>query len=223
MARPVELLLTRNVENLGIVGDIVQRPTAREREPAVWSSSSQRADNFMSAVLRVQGDPASYQRAAQDAVLAARADIPIYYPMPLTKVASDAMWSQRFFGGLFTSFAGIALFLAAIGIYGVMTYSIARRSKELGIRLALGAAPAQILRLVMGQGLRLAACGIGAGLILAALAGQALAAVLYGISAWNPLVYSAVALLLTLVAALATFLPAWRATRIDPATALRGE
>jgi putative ABC transport system permease protein len=149
--------------------------------------------------------------------------------LPLNRIRSmddvvhESIAATRLLSLVTLLFAGAALLLATIGIYGVMAYSVARRAKELGIRLALGAAPAQILRLVMGQGLRLAACGIGAGLILAALAGQALAAVLYGISPWNPLVYSAVALLLTLVAALATFLPAWRATRIDPATALRGE
>jgi ABC-type antimicrobial peptide transport system permease subunit len=149
--------------------------------------------------------------------------IPLNRIRSMDDVVHESIAASRLLSLVTLLFAGAALLLATIGIYGVMAYSVARRAKELGIRLALGAAPAQILRLVMGQGLRLAACGIGAGLILAALAGQALAAVLYGISPWNPLVYSAVALLLTLVAALATFLPAWRATRIDPATALRGE
>jgi ABC-type antimicrobial peptide transport system permease subunit len=141
----------------------------------------------------------------------------------MEEVVNESIAASRLRSLITLLFAAAALLLASIGIYGVMAYSVSRRATELGIRLALGASPTQILRLVMGQGLRLTALGIGAGILLAAIAGQALATVLYGVSAWNPIVYAAVALLLTLVAALATFVPAWRATRIDPATALRAD
>ncbi|MBI5767112.1 MAG: ABC transporter permease [Verrucomicrobia bacterium] len=208
---------------VGLVGDVTQRPTQREREPAVWVSSAQRPDNFMSAVMRVPGDPASYQRAAQDAVLAARADIPIYYAMPMTKVASDAMWSQRFFSGLFTSFAGIALFLAAIGIYGVMACSVSQRTQEIGVRMALGAQPGAVVAMILRQGLRLVGLGLALGFVGAWFAAQLLTTVLYGISPHDPPTFALVPLLLALVALAACYLPSRRATLIDPITALRAE
>ena len=102
-----------------------------------------------------------------------------------------------------------------------MAYSVTRRTAEIGIRLALGASPGQILRLVMQQSLTLVGLGILTGIVLAAGLGSALASLLYGISAWSPFVYGAVAVLLALVAGVATLIPAWRATQIDPAIALR--
>jgi len=208
---------------VGVVGDIVQRPSARTPEPSVWFATAQKPDNFMSAVLRVQGDPAGYQRAAQDAVIAARSDIPIYYPNPLTQVARETMWSQRFFGGLFASFAGIALFLAAIGIYGVMAYSVSQRTQEIGVRMALGAEPAAVVAMMLRQGLRLVGLGLACGFACAWFAAQLLASVLYGVSPHDPPTFALVPLLLAAVALLACWLPSRRATLIDPITALRAE
>jgi putative ABC transport system permease protein len=120
-------------------------------------------------------------------------------------------------------FAAAALLLASIGIYGVMAYSVSRRTTEIGIRLALGASGGQILAMVMRQGMALVLAGILSGIVLVGALGRALSSLLYGISAWSPVVYLGVALLLSLVAGLATAIPAWRATRIDPAIALRQE
>jgi putative ABC transport system permease protein len=208
---------------VGVVGNIVQRPSARIAEPSIWFAAAQKPDNFMSAVLRVQGDPLSYQRAAQDAIIAARSDIPIYYANALTTVAREAMWSQRFFGGLFASFAGIALFLAAIGIYGVMAYSVSQRTQEIGVRMALGAQPRTVVVMMLRQGLRLVGLGLAAGFACAWFAAQLLASVLYGISPHDPPTFTLVPLLLALVALLACYLPSRRATRIDPMVALRAE
>jgi len=208
---------------VGVVGDIMQRPSDRHPDAAVWLPLAQHPDNFMSAVLRVQGDPAGYARAAADAVLATRGDIPIYYPLPLAKVASDAMWSQRFFGGLFASFAVLALFLAALGIYGVMAYSVSQRTQEIGVRMALGAEPRVVVTMMLRQGLRLVALGLALGFAGAWFSAQLLSSLLYGVSPHDPPTFAAVPALLAAVALVACWLPSRRATRIDPIVALRAE
>ena len=149
------------------------------------------------------------------------ANIPLNRIRPMQDVVLESIAASRVRSLVTAFFAGAALLLASIGIYGVMAYSVSRRTSEIGIRLALGASPGQILRLVMQQSLTLVGLGIGTGIVLAAALGSALASVLYGISAWSPLVYLAVALLLAMVAGVATLIPALRATRIDPAVALR--
>ena len=208
---------------VGVVGNIVQRPAARESEPSVWGAAAQGPDNFMSCVMRVQGDPAGYARAAQDAVLAARSGIPIYYPLPLAKVATDAMWSQRFFGGLFVSFGVLALFLAALGIYGVMAYSVSQRTQEIGVRMALGADPGLVVAMMLRQGLRLVAIGLALGFIGAWFTAQLLASLLHGVQPHDPPTFALVPLLLAAVALAACYLPSRRATLIDPLVALRAE
>jgi len=107
--------------------------------------------------MRVQGDNAAYQYPAQNAILAARPGIPIYAAAPLAKLASDAIWNQRLLGGVLASFAGVALFLAAPGIYGVMAYSVAQRTQEIGVRMALGAAPGAVGWMMLRQGMLLVA------------------------------------------------------------------
>ncbi len=208
---------------VGVVGDILQEPSARRHDPSMWCAMAQVPDNFMNGVMRVEGDPAGYQRAAQDAVIAARSDIPIYYPFPLTKVASDSMWSQRFFGGLFVSFACIALFLASLGIYGVMSYSVAQRTQEIGVRMALGAEPSAVVSMMLRQGLRLVVIGLVLGFIGAWIAAQSLASLLYGVSPHDPPTFAAVPLLLAAVALAACWLPSRRATLVPPVIALRSE
>jgi len=208
---------------VGVVGDVTQRPNTRTPEPAVWVAVAQSPDNFLSAVMRVQGDPASYQRAAQDAILAARSDVPIYNPAPMAKIAADGLWAQRFFGGLFASFAGIALFLAALGIYGVMAYNVAQRTQEIGVRMALGAAPGTVVAMILRQGVWLVLAGLGLGFIGAWFAAQLLAGLLHGVSPHDPPTFAAVPALLAAVALLACWLPSRRATLIDPIIALRAD
>ncbi len=208
---------------VGVVGDVLQRPGSRTPVPALWAPVAQDSASFLSAVMRVKGDPASYQRAAQDAVIAARADIPIYQPAPMTKVASDAMWSERFFGGLFVAFGALALFLAALGIYGVMAYSVAQRTQEIGVRMALGAQPGAVVSMILRHGLRLVGLGLVLGFVIAWFAAQLLTSILHGISPHDPPTFALVPLLLAAVALLACYLPSRRATLIDPITALRAE
>ena len=136
---------------------------------------------------------------------------------------ADMVWQRRLAGMLFLIFAALALTLAAIGIYGVMAYTVSQRTREIGIRIALGASPREVLRLIVGQGARLIALGLGIGLVVALLGSRLIHSLLYGISSANPLVYVSGLALLTAVALLACWLPARRATRVDPLQALRQE
>jgi putative ABC transport system permease protein len=121
------------------------------------------------------------------------------------------------------AFAAAALLLAALGIYGVVSYAVSRREREIGVRMALGAQAADVLRMVLREGLRLSLIGVGCGIAAALLLARLLHAFLYGVSPTDPLTYALVAILLALVAALASLLPARRATRVDPVVALRAE
>ncbi len=208
---------------IGIVGNISQRPADPEQDPAAWMPLLQNPDLFASAVMRVKGDPASYIRAAEDAVLQVRPDIPIYYAEPLTNIARKTLWRQRMFGGLFAGFAAIALFLAAIGIYGVMSYTVMQRTQEIGVRMALGAQRGEVITMVLRQGLRLVAMGLVVGFIGAWFAALTMTGLLHGIQPHDPPTFAFVPLLLSAVALLACYVPSRRATRIDPIVALRTE
>jgi putative ABC transport system permease protein len=131
--------------------------------------------------------------------------------------------TPRFRTGLVVSFAVVALLLAAIGLYGVVAYSVAERRQEIGVRIALGARRADVLRLVVGQGLGLAAAGVCVGLLGATLLTRTLSSLLFGVGAFDPPTLAAVSLLLLAVAGTASLLPARRASRIDPLIALRGD
>jgi len=136
---------------------------------------------------------------------------------------STATAPTRIGAVLLGAFGALALLLAAVGLYGVIAYSVSMRTREMGVRMALGAEPRDLLRLVMRQGGRLALVGIGAGAVLAALVGRVLGSLLYGVSALDPIAYVVAATVLLAVAALAAFVPALSAARLDPLRALRTE
>jgi ABC-type antimicrobial peptide transport system permease subunit len=141
----------------------------------------------------------------------------------MDQVLVESTARQNFNMLLLTIFAGLALLLAAIGIYGLMSYSVEQRLQEMGIRLALGARAGDLLRLVIGQGMKLAGIGLVVGLLAAFGLTRVIASLLFGVTATDPITYAAVTLILTAVAFLACFIPARRATRIDPLEALRYE
>jgi putative ABC transport system permease protein len=167
----------------------------------------------------------------QEAVLAAvkslvkemDANLPITHVAPLRSIVAESIWQPRLYALLFTVFAVVALTLAGVGIYGVMSYAVAARTNEIGVRMALGAQPRDVLQLVVGQGMTLALGGVGLGLLGAGLMTRLMKALLFNISTTDPLTFAGVALLLTLVALLACWIPARRATKVDPLIALRCE
>ena len=159
----------------------------------------------------------------QESLLSFDDQMVLYNPEAMTGIISDSLASRRFSMILLGGFAALALVLSAIGIYGVISYLAAQRTQEIGIRMALGAQRTQVLGMVLGQGLRVSAIGVAIGLSAALVLARLIANLLYGVKPHDPLTFAGVAALLTLVALGASYLPALRATRVDPVTALRYE
>jgi putative ABC transport system permease protein len=150
-------------------------------------------------------------------------DLPIYELMTMDQAISESVAQPRFYMMLLTAFAGVALVLAAIGIYGVISYAVSLRTRELGIRIALGATRERVVRLVLGQGLWLTVAGVAVGLGAAFWLTRALSSLLFGVGAMDPLTFLVVPVPLVGVALLASYLPARRAARVDPVIAMRAE
>jgi putative ABC transport system permease protein len=173
--------------------------------------------------LRTQGDPLQLSAPVRKLVQAIDPLQPIFSIQSMDRVVSDSVSDRRLNLLLLGIFAAVALLLASVGIYGVMSYSVEQRTREIGIRMALGAERRSVLRLIVGQGARLAAAGIGVGVIGAFALSRVMAGLLYGVSPTDPLTYVALAALLAAVAVAACAVPARRAVRVDPAVALRAE
>ncbi len=173
--------------------------------------------------LRASGDPRLLAPAVQRALAGAAPDLPYVGVRPLEDLVEPRYRPWRLGATVFGLFGGLALALAALGLYGVLAYTVAQRTQELGVRIALGALPGQVFGLVIGQGLRVAALGVALGVVFALAAGRVLASLLYGVSPYDPLVLAAAAGLLLAAAAVASWVPARRATKVDPMQALRSE
>ncbi len=177
----------------------------------------------MTLVLRTKVDPVALIPAMRKLVRDVDIDQPIFQVQTLDDMRSAGQASQRLVTSLLSSFAGVALLLAAIGIYGVIAFSVGQRTREFGIRMSLGARRMDVMNLVVGKGLLLAAAGIGVGLAGAFALTRLLSSLLFGVNATDPVTFAGVTALLALVAVAASFMPAWRATRVDPVIALRCE
>jgi putative ABC transport system permease protein len=214
------------LEVVGVVGTVRYAFDHDEPTGAFYVPHAQSGEKFMSVVVRTSvADPRGLLPAVRAEVLAVNKDMPTYNEKTLWEAIgdSDSVWLRRFFGSLFSGFAAVALLLASIGIYGVMAYSVAQRTQEIGVRMALGAQPREIIRMVVRQGIQLVGYGIGFGFLFAYGLAGFLAGTLYGVSPHDPPTFALVPLLLAGVSLLACYLPSRRATLIDPMLALRSE
>ena len=210
-------------EIVGVVGNVRYDSLIDEAPPAVYFPHPELAYPFMTFVLRTDGDPAAIAPAVQREIRALDPNQPISDVRTMEQVMSEAVSRSRFNTLLLALFAGLATLLSAVGIFGVMNYSVALRTREIGLRLAIGAQPRQVLLLVLRQGLLLTVIGLVLGLGASLALTRLLSGLLFGVTAVDASTFATISLLLVLVSLLACYLPARRAMRIDPMLALRYE
>jgi putative ABC transport system permease protein len=211
---------------VGVCGDVKHFGLDVPEQPAVYTPYAQSLQpwkRWMFLVVRGGSDPAELAGAVKAKVWGVDPQIPLTKVLTMEEVAAASVAGRRFQMALLGLFAGVALALAGVGLYGVIAYTVARRTHEIGVRMALGAQRRDILGLVVRQGLRLAAVGLAAGLAGALALTRLLAGLVYGVSTTDPATYAALSLFLLLVALLACLVPARRATKVDPMAALRYE
>ncbi|MGA7623072.1 MAG: ABC transporter permease [Candidatus Acidiferrales bacterium] len=206
---------------IGVVGDVKTDSLELQEAPHIYLSDFQ-APAYNSVIyLRTAGDPGTLGDAIRPEVEAVDPNVPVYAVRTMEDVIARSMAERRFALQILDFFAGVALLLAAIGIYGVMAYTFSQRRHEIGIRMALGAQPRDILRMALSEGMTLVAVGLGSGLVGALILTRFLRSMLYAVSPNDPLTFVALPALLAAVALLACFVPARRATQVDPLVALR--
>jgi predicted permease len=211
------------VEIVGVVGHLRHEGLDKDPRPQVYWPYPQRTQDRMAMVVRTSVAPASLTTAVRAAIREVDPDQPVYDVRPMTEVLERTLHGHWLNTVLVGAFAGMALLLASVGLYGVVSYLTAERQREFGVRVAVGATAVDVARLVVKQGLQRAAAGLVAGLVLSAVLTRALGAMLHGVSPLDATTYVAVAGLLTVVVLTASLLPAWRASRVDPTLALRQE
>ena len=208
-------------EIVGVVGDTKTGSLTGEGGMQIYVPHAQDSQwNFMGLVIRTAGDPAAFATTLRREVQALDKDQPIYNVRTMDDVVANSLGTRRVSMQLFAVFAIAALLLAAIGIYGVMAYSVTQRTQEIGIRMALGAQKSDVLALVIRQGMTLTVIGVVVGLAGAFALTRVIANLLFGVAATDPLTFVAIPLLLLFVALVACYLPARRAARLDPTIAL---
>lgn len=208
---------------VGVAGDVRHHGLAQPSEPEVYVPYAQASVETMVMVLRAAGDPAPLAEPARQAVWRLDPNIPLENVATVEALLDASVAEPRFRALMLNGFAFLALLLAAIGIYGLVSYAVEQRTRETGVRIALGARPRDVLGRVVGEGLGLAGLGAVVGLAGAWALGRVLSSFLFGVDATDPLTFSGVSALVILVALAASYLPARRAARVDPVEALRGE
>ncbi|HEY2907067.1 MAG TPA: ABC transporter permease [Vicinamibacterales bacterium] len=208
---------------VGVVPTMFSGDAAHPRVPAYFAPLSQHHSSFVSLIVQTSGPPMAVTQQVRQAVAQLNPDIPLYWVYSMDEAIARPLWYIRVFGTMFMVFGAIALFLAAIGLYAVMSFSVSRRTREVGIRMALGAQAGQVIRMMFRQGLIQLSAGIALGLLLAGVVGQATSVILFDVQPRDPQVFGGVVVVLTIAGMLACLLPARRATRVDPLTALRSQ
>jgi putative ABC transport system permease protein len=217
-----------SIHIVGIVGDVRSMGASEPAPPAVYVPLQQAPrppyeGRAMTFVVRVPGDPAAVVASARAAVASIDAGLPLANVRPMPEVVSTSAGQPRFTTLVMSCFAGVAFFLAALGLYGVLAYSVEQRIREIGVRVALGAENREIFRLIIGHGLRLALVGVIVGVPAALMVTRLMGGVLSSVTNTDPVTYIAVVAMLATSTLLASYLPARRATRVDPLIALRAE
>jgi predicted lysophospholipase L1 biosynthesis ABC-type transport system permease subunit len=208
---------------VGLVSDVKAFGPEEAAHPDIYRPLEQSPSPLVGFAVRASGDPAPLLKPAEQVVWDVDKDQPIFDAMPMALLAAQSVTLRRSSTILLASFATLALLLAAIGLYGVMAYSVVQRTHEIGLRMALGARHSDVLRLVIRQAMRVVVIGEIAGLVAALLLTHAASSLLYGVSPSDPWTVAAAVFVLTLVALLASYVPARRAAQVDPMVALRYE
>jgi ABC-type antimicrobial peptide transport system permease subunit len=210
-------------EVVGVVGDTVVNNIGEAPVPLAYLPITQGFSPAVTLQVRTTGKPESVIGGVRGGIQSLDRNLAITNVQTIGEIMDQGLWAPRMGAAMLTVFGGLALLLAAFGVYGVLSYSVNQQTREIGIRMAMGAERAHVLRLVVGQGLRLAAAGLVAGVIVALLLVRQLSSLLFGVSAYDPVTFVGVGLLLLVVAFMACYVPARRATRVDPLVALRYE
>src|SRR5262249_13242022 len=208
---------------VGVVRNIHYSGLDAVPAPTMYVPITQDTFNTIWVVERADGDPSQLAASARDAVREIDPLLPTYAMTPLSQVVSDSVAPRRFSMVLLGTFAAIALFLAAVGLYGVVAYSVQQRTREIGLRMAIGAAPRDVMRMIVGGALKLAIVGVVLGLAGAAALARLAATLLFEVTPSDPASYAATSAVLFAVAMIACYTPARRAMRVDPMTALQTE
>ncbi len=208
---------------VGIVRDTRHEALSAEPYSQMYAVHTQAPRRSLALVVRTSGDPMSLVSAIRSRIADMDRDLPLSNMRTMDQILSESILRPRFNMLLITIFAVVAMVLASVGIYGVISYSVSQRTHEIGVRIALGAQPRDIFKMVVGQGLKLAVTGVGAGLVAAFALTRVMVSLLYGVEATDPVTFAAIAAALTSIVIMASYIPARRATKVDPMISLRYE
>jgi putative ABC transport system permease protein len=217
------VVVRKRIEIVGVVGDVKFGGPEAASVPILYLPMNQSPRAGGALALLTSGDPAALAKAVRAALAQIDRDTPVTGIKTMERIAAESMLQPRLQAGVMAVFAGLALVLSALGIYGMMSYTVARGTREIGLRIALGATAGDVLRLVLGAALRMAGAGLLTGLAAAFALTRLLSSLLFQVKPADPPTFVAVSLLLVLVALAAGYIPARRAMRIDPMAALRDE
>jgi ABC-type antimicrobial peptide transport system permease subunit len=208
---------------VGVVGRVKQYALDTDGRIALYLPQTQNATRALFVAVKAAGDPAALAPAVAREIHAQDPELPLYHMRPMSDRVGDSLARQRFSMLLLTIFAGVALVLASVGVYGVMSYLVGQSTREIGIRMALGASRQAVLGMIIRQGMAVATVGAAIGVAGALTLSRVMRSMLFGVQGSDPLTFAAVSLMLAAIALVATYLPARRAARIDPMVSLRTE